>query len=295
MRASGEGGEAPSWRKNFSYYPSRHHILTAAFAAYHLRSDRRDGSEQTALELTRGTMLDHCLVLRKNGVLLWRQSWAPMKGNPVDTLIRTVLMEVRRCTACAGIAWLVHVQCQAGLHECSSRTSARILSLSLARARARARSVFFGSGVLSPACQERGGVDIYQDDASTVKWSMDNELDIIIVAIYQRGLVLQYVDELLTVCKQQFATMLRQLPPEQWDGVWPCNKFTATFSKLQQDVEKRAIETKLQQKKPRSFSDSKKFQNTRQGARLPPRRRAAVPLCRHAAASLCRSCASACL
>jgi len=150
-------------------------------------------------------MLDHCLVLRKNGVLLWRQSWAPMKGNPVDSLIRTVLME------------------------------------------------------------ERGGVDIYQDDASTVKWSIDNELDIIIVAIYQRGLVLQYIDELLTVCKQQFVTMLRQLPQEQWDGVWPCNKFTATFSKLQQDVEKRAIETKLQQKKPRSFSDSKKFQNTRQG------------------------------
>ena len=141
MRASGEGGEAPSWRTNFSYSPSRHHILTAAFAAYHLRSDRRDGSEQTALELTRGTMLDHCLVLRKNGVLLWRQSWAPMKGNPVDTLIRTVLMEVRHCTACAGIAWLVHVQCQAGLHECSSRTSARILSLSLARARVLARAL----------------------------------------------------------------------------------------------------------------------------------------------------------
>ena len=48
-------------------------------------------------------MLDHCLVLRKNGVLLWRQSWAPMKGNPVDSLIRTVLMEVRRCTGSAGL------------------------------------------------------------------------------------------------------------------------------------------------------------------------------------------------
>ena len=44
-------------------------------------------------------MLDHCLALRKNGVLLWRQSWAPLKGNPVDNLIWTVLMEVRRCTA----------------------------------------------------------------------------------------------------------------------------------------------------------------------------------------------------
>merc|ERR1719272_1009244 len=59
--------------------------------------------------------------------------------------------------------------------------------------------------------------------------------------------------------------MLRQLPREQGDGAWPCNKFTATFGKLQQDVEKRAVEARLQQKKPRSFSDSKKFQNTRQG------------------------------
>ena len=113
------------------------HEEQSFLAAYHLRSDRRDGSERSLLlELTRGTMLDHCLVLRKNGVLLWRQSWAPMKGNPVDTLIRTVLMEVRRCTACAGIAWLVRVLCQAGLHECSSLASAHTHTLARVRARA---------------------------------------------------------------------------------------------------------------------------------------------------------------
>ena len=144
---------------------------------------------------------------------------------------------------------------------------------SLVRSLLRARSLSFSLSLLSRLrrslprlCQERGGVDTYQDDANTVKWSLDNELDIIIVAIYQRGLVLQYVDELLAVCKQQFTAMLRQLPREEWDGAWPCNKFTATFGKLQQDVEKRAVEARLQQKKPRSFSDSKKFQNTRQGA-----------------------------
>ena len=179
-----------------------------------------------------------------------------------------------------------------------SRSRARARSLSLSLARARARSALRFRRHLPCACQERGGVDIYQDDASTVKWSIDNELDIIIVAIYQRGLVLQYIDELLTVCKQQFVTMLRQLPREQWDGVWPCNKFTTTFSKLQQDVEKRAIETKLQQKKPRSFSDSKKFQNTRQGAHLTPlhRRTAAPPRrCTAAPPRRCtaRSCAAA--
>ena len=188
------------------------------------------------------------------------------------------------------IAWLVPVLCQASVHACSSLARSCPHVPSLSPSRARALSALRLRRHLPRVCQERGGVDIYQDDASTVKWSIDNELDIIIVAIYQRGLVLQYIDELLTVCKQQFVTMLRQLPRDQWDGAWPCNKFTATFSKLQQDVEKRAIETKLQQKKPRSFSDSKKFQNTRQGARLPPPRRCtAAPPHRCAA----RSCAAA--
>ena len=122
-----------------------HEVLYIFFARSLLITSARTAGTALLLELTRGTMLDHCLVLRKNGVLLWRQSWAPMKGNPVDTLIRTVLMEVRRCTACAGIAWLVRVQCQAGLHECSSRTSARILSLSLSLARARARRALCSS------------------------------------------------------------------------------------------------------------------------------------------------------
>ena len=45
-------------------------------------------------------MLDHCLVLRKNGVLLWRQSWAPMKGNPLDDLIRTMLMGLKTVIWC---------------------------------------------------------------------------------------------------------------------------------------------------------------------------------------------------
>ena len=150
-------------------------------------------------------MLDHCLILRKNGVVLWRGSWAPMKGNPVDALIRTVLME------------------------------------------------------------ERGGVDVYQDDANTVKWTLDNDLDLLFVVIYQRGLVLQYVEELLVACKQQFPSVLRKLPQDEWDGAYPCDEFTATFARLQKEAEKRAVEERLKAKKPREFAKTEKFQNTRQG------------------------------
>ena len=150
-------------------------------------------------------MLDHCLILRKNGVVLWRGSWATMKGNPVDALIRTVLME------------------------------------------------------------ERGGVDVYNDDANTVKWTLDNDLDLLFVVVYQRGLVLQYVDELLVACKQQFPSVLRKLHQDEWDGAYPCDEFTATFARLQKEAEKRAVEERLKAKKPREFAKTEKFQNTRQG------------------------------
>ena len=59
-------------------------------------------------------MLDHVVIMRKSGAVLWKGSWATMKGDPINGLIRTVLME------------------------------------------------------------ERGGVDVYQDDDNTVKWIMDN-------------------------------------------------------------------------------------------------------------------------
>ena len=150
-------------------------------------------------------MLDHCLILRKNGVLLWRSSWATMKGNPVDALIRTVLME------------------------------------------------------------ERGGVDVYQDDANTVKWTLDNDLDLLFIVIYQRGLVLQYVEELLVACKQHFPSVLRKLPLDEWDGAFPCDEFTSTFGRLQKEAERRAVEERLRSKKPREFLKTDKFQNTRQG------------------------------
>ena len=40
-------------------------------------------------------MLDLVLVLSKSGVVLWQQQFGPVKGNPVDALVRTVLLEER--------------------------------------------------------------------------------------------------------------------------------------------------------------------------------------------------------
>jgi len=44
--------------------------------------------------------------------------------------------------------------------------------------------------------EERGGtMDVYYDDSSAVKWHIDNEMDLLVAAVYQRTLSLGYVDE----------------------------------------------------------------------------------------------------
>ena len=42
-------------------------------------------------------MLDEVLIFRKSGIVLWRHSWVPIKGSPVNQLIQQVLLEVRAC------------------------------------------------------------------------------------------------------------------------------------------------------------------------------------------------------
>jgi hypothetical protein len=39
-------------------------------------------------------MLDEVVVFRKSGVVLWRHSWAAVKGDPINELIQKVLLEV---------------------------------------------------------------------------------------------------------------------------------------------------------------------------------------------------------
>ena len=43
-------------------------------------------------------MLDAVLVFKKSGVVLWRQVWETLKGNPVDNVIHSVLLEDREMT-----------------------------------------------------------------------------------------------------------------------------------------------------------------------------------------------------
>ena len=150
-------------------------------------------------------MLDLVLVLSKSGVVLWQQQFGPVKGNPVDALVRTVLLE------------------------------------------------------------ERTGLTEFEDDANTVKWTLDNEMHVVVIAVYQRALRLPYVDELLRKCREAFCALLKGIPEAERDNAYPCARFGATYAELQAAAEQSAVQERLQQKKPRTFAESKKYANTRQG------------------------------
>ena len=86
-------------------------------------------------------------------------------------------------------------------------------------------------------------------------------------AVYQRVLVLGYVDELLMRSKVAFCNHLKSLAPADRNNAHPLSSFTPLFEAMHSELEQRALTERKQKiaNKPRSFVDSKKFANTRQG------------------------------
>ena len=176
-------------------------------------------------------MLDLVTIFSKKGVVLWSHTWAPVKGDPVNAVIHQVLLEVRQ------------------------RVRVRLaLPWRLTRAPAH-----------NP--QDRAANDQYQDANYSAKWVVDNEMDIVVVAVYQRVLQLAYVDDLLTRAKDAFVKVLRGLAPSERDDIFPHASFTPRFTSLQSELEKTELETRKAKttKVPRAFTDSKKFANTKAG------------------------------
>ena len=113
-----------------------------------------------------------------------------------------------------------------------------------------------------------GTTPMYQDANYSVKWAVDNEMEIVVAAVYQRVLPLTHVDELLERVRAAFVGLLRGVSEASRDDLYPCARFTKTFATLEADVEARAREARSTAKKtatPRTFEQSKKFANTRQG------------------------------
>ena len=121
--------------------------------------------------------------------------------------------------------------------------------------------------IIIPCAQDRAATDVYQDANYSVKWSVDNEMDLVVAAVYQRVLALSYVDDLLVRCRDAFVSLLRNVAPEARDVPLPPKAFAGTLAALQSELEQRTLEERKAKtaKVPRAFNESKKFANTRAG------------------------------
>lgn len=123
-------------------------------------------------------MLDYFCIFTKGGVLLWAMSFTALKGDPVNALIRTCLLEDR-----------------------TGETSFTYNTPS-------------------------GG-------AYTLKWSLNNGLGLVFVAVYQKALKLLYVDDLLDRVSKAFS-------PKYKVDCFAYPEFDAPFQKMLRDCEAKA-------------------------------------------------------
>ncbi|OVA01336.1 Signal recognition particle [Macleaya cordata] len=146
-------------------------------------------------------MLEQLLIFTRGGLILWtcKELGNALKGSPIDTLIRSCLLE------------------------------------------------------------ERSGDSSYNYDAPgatyTLKWTFHNELGLIFVAVYNKILHLLYVDDLLSMVKQEFSEIY---DPKR--TVY--NEFDDVFRQLRKEAEARAEELKKSKQvaKPSNVSSKKQGQ-----------------------------------
>jgi signal recognition particle receptor subunit alpha len=129
-------------------------------------------------------MLDYFCIFTKGGVLLWAMSFTALKGDPVNALIRTCLLEDR-----------------------TGETS-------------------------FPYNTPSGG-------AYTLKWSLNNGLGLVFVAVYQKALKLLYVDDLLDRVSRAFS-------PKYKVDCYGYQEFDAPFQKMLRDCEAKAEASRRQ-------------------------------------------------
>ncbi|KAG6414173.1 hypothetical protein SASPL_126891 [Salvia splendens] len=128
-------------------------------------------------------MLEQLLIFTRGGLILWtcKELGNALRGSPIDTLIRSCLLE------------------------------------------------------------ERSGAASYNYDAPgcsyTLKWTFHNDMGLVFVAVYQRILHLLYVDDLLSMVKQEFSVIY---DPKRT----LYNDFDDIFQQLKKEAEARAEEMK---------------------------------------------------
>lgn len=109
--------------------------------------------------------------------------------------------------------------------------------------------------IKSVILQERGGSNSYNHDALTLKFKMDNQYELIFVAVYQKVLQLAYVDKLL----DQVLLAFRDRYKNELDvGALRSLNFGQEFEGILQQLEEESRVQSLTHRPMRSFVESKK-------------------------------------
>ncbi|XP_042207179.1 signal recognition particle receptor subunit alpha-like [Homarus americanus] len=108
--------------------------------------------------------------------------------------------------------------------------------------------------------QERGGTGLYVHGNLALKQHLDNEFDLLFVAVYQNILQLSYVDKFLSDVQREFRERYRD---QLKQGLYYQSfDFAQEYGQLLRiaEVESRMVKEEL--KKPRSFMESSKSKKT---------------------------------
>eukprot|EP00735_Rhodelphis_limneticus_P008841 TRINITY_DN2318_c0_g1::TRINITY_DN2318_c0_g1_i1::g.20819::m.20819 TRINITY_DN2318_c0_g1::TRINITY_DN2318_c0_g1_i1::g.20819 ORF type:complete len:638 (+),score=163.79,sp/Q9DBG7/SRPRA_MOUSE/42.55/3e-154,SRP54/PF00448.17/2.5e-55,SRP-alpha_N/PF04086.8/3.3e-50,AAA_22/PF13401.1/3.6e-07,ArgK/PF03308.11/5.2e-06,CbiA/PF01656.18/6.4e-06,SRP54_N/PF02881.14/4.9e+03,SRP54_N/PF02881.14/6.7e+03,SRP54_N/PF02881.14/2e-05,MobB/PF03205.9/0.0043,MobB/PF03205.9/30,AAA_30/PF13604.1/0.00015,AAA_33/PF13671.1/0.0069,AAA_29 len=106
--------------------------------------------------------------------------------------------------------------------------------------------------------EERTSEKSYSKNGFTLKWTLANDLQLIFVCVYQNILQLLYIDELLDAVKDEFCALFAE--EIKAGSKYSRFDFDSAFSKTLDRIESKHRNSKGL-KAPRSFEETKKYQN----------------------------------
>jgi signal recognition particle receptor subunit alpha len=109
--------------------------------------------------------------------------------------------------------------------------------------------------------QEKGSQSSFSDDTYTLKWSFQNELDLIFIIVYQKLFSISYIDELLTITKEKFVEELDKSYKDVKDLSLVNIDFSEEFSNITRAVEERYKKEKIIKQTPLEKESKKETPN----------------------------------
>ncbi|KAK3873718.1 hypothetical protein Pcinc_021291 [Petrolisthes cinctipes] len=108
--------------------------------------------------------------------------------------------------------------------------------------------------------QERGGENIFSHGSLALKQHLDNEFDLLFVAVYQNILQLSYVDKFLLDIQREFTNCFREQLRQGF--YYESFDFGAEYKRILKQAESLTKIIKAEPRKPRTFEESEKSKKT---------------------------------